>query len=95
MTLTSRHLIAAFALGLLSSGCVATKTTVPAAGAIPDDLRETFHLDRFYQKQITVSQMPIVGSANLSDFALRESAWIVARMCSGRDDILPTLAGNN
>ncbi len=95
MTSTSRHLIAAFALGLLSSGCVATKTTVPAAGAIPDDLRETFHLDRFYQKQITVSQMPIVGSANLSDFALRESAWIVARMCSGRDDILPTLAGNN
>lgn len=95
MTATLRRLIPAFALCLLSLGCVATRSTGPFVGPIPDDLRETFRLDPFYQKQITVSQMPIVGSAHLSDAALRESAWIVEHMCSGRDDILPALGGAN
>jgi cyclophilin family peptidyl-prolyl cis-trans isomerase len=51
-------------------------------------------LDPFYQKHITVGQLPIVGSEKVSDFALLEAAYIIRHMLEGRDDILQALATN-
>lgn len=61
---------------------------------IPEAIRERLGLASFYQKRLDVGGLPIVGSANVSDHALREAAWIIRRMLSGRDDILQALAAN-
>ena len=56
-------------------------------GPIPDSLRISHSLDGFYQKQCAGSDVPIVGSAKVSDHAFAEAAWIVRQMLAGRDDI--------
>ena len=65
---------------------------VPEVGPVPDDVRASFELDAFYQRYVEVSGLPIVGSAGLSDAALREVAWIVQHMLDGRNDILEAMA---
>ena len=59
---------------------------------IPPELRRSASLDPFYQKCTMVGQLPIVGSAKVSDFALLEAAYIIRHMLAGRDDILRALA---
>jgi cyclophilin family peptidyl-prolyl cis-trans isomerase len=63
-------------------------------GPVPETLRESLGLAPFYQKHIAVAGFPIVGSANVSDNALREAAWIVRRVVGDRDDILQAMAFN-
>jgi hypothetical protein len=78
--------------------CVRKATLVlasqEAVGPVPEALREKLRLAPFYQKHLDVGGLPIVGSAKVSDDALREAAWIIRRMLTGRDDILHTLAAN-
>jgi cyclophilin family peptidyl-prolyl cis-trans isomerase len=59
---------------------------------VPEALRQELRLDRFYQKHIAVAGFPIVGSSNVSDYALSEAAWILTRMLTGRDDLLRAMA---
>lgn len=61
-------------------------------GDVPSELRDRLQLDRFYQKHIDVGGFPILGSANVSDFALREAAWIVRHVVGDRDDLLSAMA---
>jgi len=61
---------------------------------VPEAVRERLGLAPFYQKHLDVGGLPIVGSANVSDHALREAAWIIRRILGGRDDILQALAAN-
>ena len=61
---------------------------------VPQDLRERLGLASFYQKHIDVGGLPILGSANVSDFALREAAWIIRHMLAGREDIIEAMAAN-
>ena len=69
----------------------------PAAvvGPVPDAVRRAFKLAPFYQKHVSVGGLPIVGSTNVSDYALREAAWIVRQMLTNRADILHAMASNN
>lgn len=62
---------------------------------VPDEIRARFKLAPFYQKHIGVEGLPVVGSTNVSDFALLEAAWIIRRMLAGREDILRAMAANN
>jgi hypothetical protein len=75
---------------------VAVTINVPSARhtvtAVPDGIRERWGLDGFYRKHLDVMGLPVVGSANVSDFALREAAWIIRHMLAGREDILRALA---
>jgi cyclophilin family peptidyl-prolyl cis-trans isomerase len=64
-----------------------------AVGPVPEALRRELHLDPFYQKQLAVAGFPVLGSARVSDDALREAGWILRHMLAGREDILQTLAG--
>ncbi len=57
-------------------------------GPVPDAIREKFKLDPFYQKYLEVSGFSIVGSAKVTDHALREAAWILGYMMEGREDLL-------
>ena len=66
-----------------------------AVGPVPESVRREFKLASFYQKFIDLDGLPVVGSTNVSDFALREAAWIVRRMLTNRADILHAMASNN
>ncbi len=77
---------------------VATALTAygePRVTPIPDALRKTFKLSPFYQKYVDLHGLPIVGSTNVSDYALLEAAWIVNHMLAERADVLHALASNN
>ncbi len=79
---------------ILTLGLLTITAMLDAAevGPVPDALRRDGALDPFYQKHITVDGFPILGSANVSDYALREAAWILEHMLEGRADILKTLS---
>ena len=59
---------------------------------VTPELRRSAELDPFYQKSTRVGELPLVGSAKVSDFALLEAAYIIRNMLAGRDDILQVLA---
>lgn len=62
---------------------------------VPKSVREKFSLSDFYQKYVDVGGLPVVGSAKVSDAAVREAAWIVEKMVGHRPDILKCMADNN
>ena len=64
-------------------------------GPVPEALREQLELAPFYQKYLAVAGFPIVGSAHVSDAAVREAAWIVRHVVGRRDDLLQAMAANN
>ncbi len=62
--------------------------------SLADDVREKLELSSFYQKSVQVDELYVVGSARVSDFALREAAWIVGHMLAERKDIIRAMAEN-
>lgn len=62
--------------------------------SVPESVRTEFELDAFYQKHLNVGGLPVVGSKNVSDAAIREAAWIVDKMLGLRPDILKAMAEN-
>lgn len=82
-----------FALALWAGAILFASAAQP--GPIPDAVRERFHLDPFYQKTIDAGGFPIVGSANVSDAALAEAAWIVAHLLEHRPEIARALGEAN
>jgi len=84
----------AIVCGLLAGACRADQTAADKVGPVPDALREEFELSPFYQKHLDVRGLPILGSAKVSDAALREAAWIVRKMLSAHPGILDTLEKN-
>ncbi|MGY8673909.1 MAG: hypothetical protein ACKVHO_15135 [Verrucomicrobiia bacterium] len=44
-------------------------------------------LDAFYQKHVSASGYPIVSSAQVNDFALREAAYLIDMMLARRPDV--------
>jgi hypothetical protein len=60
----------------------ALKVTVP-----PTDVTKFFNLDPFYEKYVSANGLPVVASAQVSDYALLEAAYLINHMLAGRDDI--------
>ena len=86
--------ILTFVIGGLLSQLTAAERSFWQVEPVPKTLREQLELAPFYQKHITVAGFPIVGSAKVSDHALREAAWIVRHVVGERDDILQAMAAN-
>jgi cyclophilin family peptidyl-prolyl cis-trans isomerase len=61
---------------------------------VSDELRRGAKLAPFYQKHIDIDGFPVLGSSNVSDYAMLESAWVIRRMLTNRGDILRALATN-
>ena len=55
---------------------------------------EELQLDNFYQKHVTASGYSIVSSAKVSDYALKEAAYLVDTMLKERKDILAAMTKN-
>jgi hypothetical protein len=52
-------------------------------------------LDPFYRKCILLDGFPVVASDKVHDAALREAAWLIARMLELRPDILTALKASS
>ena len=81
-------------LALLFLPALLLSSLASQAAPVPESIRRDFGLAPFYQKHVDAGGLPVVGSTNVSDFALREAAWIVGRMLEKRPDILRAMATN-
>ena len=61
----------------------------------PTSVRESFNLDPFYEQWIDVEGLPVVASAKVNPYAVKEAAWLIRQMIGHRQDILQALAKNN
>ena len=48
-------------------------------------------LDDFYQKHVSANGYPVVGSAKVSDYALKEAAYLINMMLAKRPDVLKAM----
>ena len=76
-----------------------TETTqdinIPEPSPPPAFVRETFNLDPFYQQWIDVEGLPVIASAKVNPFAIKEAAWLIRQMLQHRQDILQALVQND
>ena len=61
----------------------------------PVTVRKTFNLDPFYEQWVDVEGLPVVASAKVNPYALKEAAWLIRQMIGHRQDVLQALAKNN
>ena len=69
-------------------------TNIPEPVPPPREVRDFFELDPFYQQWINVEGFPVLASANVSPYAVKEAAWKIRQMIGHRSDILKALARN-
>lgn len=62
-----------------------------AVGPIPDELRRAYAIHPFYQRCVILRGIPIIGSANVSDYAFLECAWTLDHLLDGRATALDAL----
>ena len=49
----------------------------------------------FYEQWVNVDGLPVVASAKVNPYAVKEAAWLIRQMIGHRQDILQALAKNN
>jgi hypothetical protein len=52
---------------------------------------KSFDLDPFYKKCVVLEGLPIVSSEKVSDYALKEAAYLIGRMLEGRKDVIDVM----
>ena len=52
---------------------------------------KSFDLDPFYKKCVVLDGLPIVSSEKVSDYALKEAAYLIGRMLDGRKDVIDVM----
>ena len=67
---------------------------IPEPVPPPAAVREFFQLDPFYQQWIDVEGFPVIASAKVNPYAVKEAAWLIRKMIGHRRDILRALVGN-
>lgn len=73
----------------------AQNINIPEPVPPPVAIRRTFNLDPFYEQWIDVEGLPVVASAKVNPYAVKEAAWLIRQMVGHRQDILQALAKNN
>ena len=53
-----------------------------------------FELDSFYEQWINVGGLPVIASAKVNPYALKEAAWLIEKMIGHRPDVLRTMVRN-
>ncbi len=93
------YLTAIFAIYVLFFSIQLTATAqsvnIPEPVPPPAAVRKTFNLDPFYVQSLDVEGLPVVASAKVSPYALKEAAWLIQQMVGHRRDILQALGKNN
>src|SRR6187399_3020973 len=65
---------------------VSAGTNSARVTAVPSAFRESLNLDLFYQKYLDAGGLPVLGSTNVSDYAMLEARWILLHMLSHRPE---------
>ena len=60
----------------------------------PAVVRAFFELDPFYEQWINVGGLPVLASAKVNPYALKEAAWLIRKMIGHRPDVLRAMVGN-
>ena len=81
-------------LGAIQIPAAARDIAIPEPVPPPAAVRNAFDLGPFYQQWIDVEGMPVVASARVSAFAVKEAAWLIRKMIGHRTDVLRVLATN-
>jgi hypothetical protein len=76
---------------LLATASLRAGTPVPQVTPVPEEVRKAWQLDDFYQKHVDAGGFPVISSGDVSDYALREAAYLVEKMLRGREDIRQAL----
>ena len=72
----------------------ANKSNIPEPAPPPSIVRDFFELDPFYEQWIDVGGLPVIASAQVDPYAVKEAAWLIGKMIAHRPDVLRTMAGN-
>ncbi len=62
--------------------------------SVPTEVRRHLGLSDFYQKRVEVGNFSVLGSNGVSDFALKEAAFLIHQMVGGKYELLSTLNQN-
>ena len=54
----------------------------------PAVVRDFFELDPFYEQWINVGGLPVIASAKVNPYALKEAVWLIKKMIGHRPDVL-------
>ena len=81
----------------LSTQLTATAQSINIREPVPPPatVRETFNLDPFYEQWINVEGLPVVASAKVNPYAVKEAAYLIRQMIGHRPDVLQVLVQNN
>ena len=64
---------------------------IPEPVPPPPTVRDAFDLDPFYQQWIDVGGLPVLASAKVNPYAVKEAAWLIWQMIGHRPDVLQAL----
>ncbi|MDE0553087.1 MAG: hypothetical protein OXI24_02640 [Candidatus Poribacteria bacterium] len=67
---------------------------IPEPAPPPAVVQDFFDLDLFYEQWINVGGLPVLASAQVDPYALKETAWIIEQMIGHRPEVLRAMAGN-
>ena len=67
---------------------------IPEPVPPPAVVRDFFELDPFYEQWINVGGLPVIASAKVNPYALKEAAWLIKKMIWHRPDVLRAMVGN-
>ena len=76
----------------LPSANSAKMGNIPEPAPPPAVVRAYFRLDSFYEQWINVYGFPVLASAKVSPYAVKEAAWLISKMLWNRPDILRGMA---
>ena len=80
-------------LALLQNG-FAQEPNISEPVPPPAAVRDSFGLDPFYEQWIDVGGLPVIASAKVNPYAVKEAAWLIIKMIGHRPDVLQSMAGN-
>ena len=58
----------------------------------PAAVRDFFQLDPYYQQWINIRGFPVLASAEVSPYTVKEAAWLIYQMIGHRPDVLTRMA---
>ena len=70
------------------------RDNIPEPVPPPTVVRDFFELDPFYEQWINVEGLPVIASAKVNPYALKEAAWLIKKMIGHRQDVLRAMVGN-
>ena len=82
----------AFAQQVPLANVAFSPTHIPEPVPPPAAVRDFFQLDAYYQQWINIRGFPVLASAEVSPYALKEAAWLIWKMVGHRPAILRTMA---